>query len=274
MKVPFCKAQGAGNDFVYTWEAELPGLGKEELPLLAKAICHRHKGIGADGWYLVRPGDGQCDAAIRLFNSDGSPAELSGNGTRCAALVLAATGNVSGLLRIRTGAGIKTLRMLRMESGAGWLEMDMGRPVLREGGLRYRLPLRDGDREVTLLDVGNPQCAVIVDSLAFAWQALGAEIESHPDFPNRTNVSFVKVLDRHDIEARFYERGAGPTLSSGTGATGAVAAAMYLGLVESPVEVRTQAECLQVSWRGEGVLLAGPAEIVGKGEFFWQRRRV
>ena len=274
MKVPFWKAQGAGNDFLYTWEVELAQLGEDELPHLAKAMCHRHKGIGADGWYLMRPGDENCDAAIRLFNSDGSPAELSGNGTRCAALVLAASGVVSDTLRIRTGAGIRVLRMLRMESGAGWLEMNMGRPVLCEGGLRYRLPLRDGDREVTLLDVGNPQCAVVVDSLEFPWQVLGAEIEAHPNFPNRTNVSFVRPLDRHSVEARFFERGAGATLSSGTGAAGAAAAAMLLGLAESPVEIRTQAERLEARLSGEDMVLAGPAEIVGRGEFFWQWRRV
>jgi len=273
MKVPFFKAQGAGNDFVYTWEAELPPLGEEELSTLAMAICHRHKGIGADGWYVMKPGDEECDAALRLFNSDGSRAELSGNGTRCAALVAAACGTASEVLRLRTGAGVKAVRMLRMESGAGWLEMGMGSPVLRPGGLRYRLALRGGEREVTLLDVGNPQCAVLVESFEFAWQDLGAEIEGHTDFPNRTNVSFVKPIDRHSIEARFYERGAGATLSSGTGATGAAAAAVLLGLAEPPVEVRTQAECLQVRWSGEEALLAGPAEIVGKGEFFWQRRR-
>jgi diaminopimelate epimerase len=115
--------------------------------------------------------------------------------------------------------------------------------------------------------VGNPQCVFFVDDFDFGWRELGARIERHPRFPNRTNVSFVKVLDRHTLDVRFFERGAGGTMSSGTGSTGAAAAAMARGLVESPVRVLTPAGPLRLSWKGDEILLAGPAEIVAEGEF-------
>jgi diaminopimelate epimerase len=121
---------------------------------------------------------------------------------------------------------------------------------------------------VTILDVGNPQCVVFVDEFPPNWEALGAEIEAHPHFPKRTNVSFVRVVDPHAIETRFYERGAGVTLSSGTGSTGAAVAAILRELVSSPVEVRTPAgEALRLRW-DESVFLTGPAEIIATGEFF------
>ena len=148
-------------------------------------------------------------------------------------------------------------------------EMGMGRPSWRAEEVRFRLPLREGEREVTLLETGNPQCAVFVDGLDFDWRTTGAEIEGHPHFPNRTNVSFVQVLDRHILNVLFYERGAGATLSSGTGSTGAVWAAMLRGLVESPVRVLTPGGPLEVRW-DEAVYMTGPAEIVGRGEFYWE----
>jgi len=118
--------------------------------------------------------------------------------------------------------------------------------------------------------VGNPQCAFLVSDFAFEWQSLGAIVERLPRFPNRTNVSFVRVVDRHTLDVRFFERGAGETMSSGTGSTGAGAAALARGLVESPVRVMTPAGPLELRWQGDDILLAGPAEIVAAGEFYWE----
>jgi diaminopimelate epimerase len=115
--------------------------------------------------------------------------------------------------------------------------------------------------------VGNPQCAVPVDHFEFDWRALGAEIERHPHFPNRTNVSFVKPVDQHTIDVRFWERGAGETMSSGTGSTGAAAMAVARGLVSSPVRVLTPAGPIDLRFDGD-IYLTGPAEIVAEGEFF------
>ncbi len=146
--------------------------------------------------------------------------------------------------------------------------MDMGRPVFDEHQIHFQLPLRNGAREVTILDVGNPQCVVFVDAFPRIGRALGAEIEGHPQFPKRTNVSFVRAVDQHTIEMRFYERGAGVTLSSGTGSTGAAVAAILRKVAASPVTVQTPAEeSLQLRW-DESVYLTGPAEIIGAGEFY------
>ena len=123
---------------------------------------------------------------------------------------------------------------------------------------------------MTLVWVGNPQCAVPVENFDFDWRDVGREIESHPHFPNRTNVSFFRTRDKHNIEVLFYERGAGETLSSGTGSTGAAAAAISRGLAESPVTVHTPAGPLEI--RGSPDLsIVGPAEIIGEGEFYCGR---
>jgi diaminopimelate epimerase len=144
-------------------------------------------------------------------------------------------------------------------------EMDMGRPaILAE---RFALPLAGGLRDVTLIDAGNPQCAVPVGDFDFDWRAMGAEIERHPHFPNRTNVSFVKPVDAHSIDVRFWERGAGETMSSGTGSTGAAVAAVERGMAQSPLRVLTPAGPLDIRIE-ESVFLRGPAVLVAEGFFF------
>ncbi|HLG95667.1 MAG TPA: diaminopimelate epimerase [Bryobacteraceae bacterium] len=258
MTIPFTKAHGAGNDFLLTWAEQAPAA---DLPVMARALCHRHTGVGADGWILIR------DTSIRLFNPDGSEAEISGNGTRCAAALLVESGRAADELTIQTGAGAKHLRLLERQGRRFVFEMDMGQPVFEQNQVRFSLPLRGGPREVAILDVGNPQCVVFVDQFPEHWAALGAEIERHPHFPKRTNVSFVRCVDAHTIEARFYERGAGVTLSSGTGSTGAAVAAIIRKLVASPVEVRAPGDTLRLRW-DDSVFLTGPAEIIASGEFF------
>jgi diaminopimelate epimerase len=263
MKIPFTKTHGARNDFLLTWLPDVPDGDRAEI---ARAICDRHTGIGADGWMLVeRSTDGEADGAIQLYNSDGSMAEISGNGTRCAAALLVKHGYAAGLVRIRTGAGLKSLRLLHRSALEFQFEMNMGRPEISAGS--FPLPLSSGPRDVTLLWVGNPQCAVPVDNFDFDWRAIGAEIEHHPHFPNRTNVSFLTPVDEHTIDVRFYERGAGETMSSGTGSTGAAAAAVARGLAKFPVRVLTPAGPLEVRLQ-EDIYLTGPARIVAEGEFF------
>jgi diaminopimelate epimerase len=262
MTIPFFKAHGAGNDFLITASESVP---EGDLSALARRICDRHTGVGADGWYLVDRREAECDAAIHLYNSDGSAAELSGNGTRCVAAVLVHEGQAGDIVRLRTGAGLRELRLLRRGGLEYWFEMNMGRPEIDEERLRWRLPLRAGPVEAAALDVGNPQCAIFVDEFPSAWETVAAEIESHPLFPRRTNVSFVRVRDRNTIEARFYERGAGHTLSSGTGSVGAAAAAIARGAADSPVTVVTEAGALTLRWDGD-IHLTGPAVIVARGE--------
>ncbi len=213
---------------------------------------------------MAPPVDADAEGSIQLYNSDGGTAEISGNGTRCAAAFLIRHGLGAGVIRVRTGAGIKTLRLIERRERAFVFEMDMGQPQL---GGRVFLPLAAGPLDVTLLDVGNPQCAVPLMTFDFNWQALGREIEAHPHFPNRTNVSFVRRIDDHTIDVRFWERGAGETMSSGTGSAGAGAAAVLRDMAKSPVSVQTPGGTLDFRWE-TNIYLTGPAEIVAEGQFF------
>ncbi|MCX6632279.1 MAG: diaminopimelate epimerase [Candidatus Solibacter sp.] len=266
MKIPFTKAHGAKNDFLFTWRQDAPDPGASDHAALARAICERHTGIGADGWMLVDPPcDGEAEGTIQLYNSDGSIAEMSGNGTRCAAAFLIRHGHAAGVVRVRTGAGVKTLRLLKRRALAYEFEMNMGSPDIIAAS--FQLEVSGGPRDVTLLWVGNPQCAVPVGDFDFDWRALGAEIERHPHFANRTNVSFVKAVDEHTIDVRFWERGAGETMSSGTGSTGAAAMAAARGWGRSPVRVLTPAGPIDLRVDGD-IYLTGPAEIVAEGVFF------
>ena len=147
-------------------------------------------------------------------------------------------------------------------------DMTMGKPAYEEDDIGCVLETELGVRTVTVLNVGNPQCVLFVEGFDWDWQALGRVIETHPRFPARTNVSFVKPLDSHTIEVRFWERGAGETLSSGTGSTGAAVAALLAEEVSSPVRVATPAGELVVTWSGGEALLRGPAVLVARGEYF------
>jgi diaminopimelate epimerase len=263
MTIPFLKAHGAKNDFLLTPSNDVSA--GAPLAELARAICDRHTGIGADGWIRVLSADKEADRKIELWNADGSQAEISGNGTRCAAAFLVSQGLSGPDIKIQTGAGVKYLRLMEHRGLYFTFEMNMGTPEVRAA--RCSLRLAGGDRDVTVVWVGNPQCAVPVENFEFDWRKMGSEIESHPQFSQRTNVSFFRILNRHNLEVAFYERGVGETWSSGTGSTGAVAAAMSRGLVETPVTVHTRAGLLEI--RGSADLyLVGPAEIIGKGEFY------
>jgi diaminopimelate epimerase len=267
MKIPFTKAHGAKNDFLLTWESDVPEGHPAAIPAIARAICDRHTGVGADGWMLVAPpADAAAEASVRLYNSDGGQADISGNGTRCAAALLIHHGYADGLVRVLTGAGVRTLRLLERRELAFQFEMNMGQPEI--AALYFDLPLKPGSRNMTLVWVGNPQCVVPVEDFEFDWRAVGAAIESHPHFPDRTNVSFVKAVDRHAIEVRFWERGAGETMSSGTGSTGAAVAAVARGMAQSPVRVLTPAGPLDLRLEDDAFLI-GPAEIVAEGHFFF-----
>jgi diaminopimelate epimerase len=268
IEIPFVKAHGAKNDFLLTWRSEAPG--DELLREAAIAICDRHTGAGADGWLLVEAAQPPEPARIRLFNPDGGEVEMSGNGTRCAAAFLLDAGKSDPEMVIRTGGGDKLLRLESRDELRFVFQMNMGAPRIEEGHLRFQLLLGGGMRECTIVWVGNPQCAVFVDDFEFDWRGLGAEIERHPQFPNRTNVSFVRVLDEHRLDVRFFERGAGFTMSSGTGSTGAVASALARGLVSSPVTAGTLAGPLEFRASGEELHMVGPAEFTARG-VFWMR---
>jgi diaminopimelate epimerase len=218
---------------------------------------------------------------LRIFNSDGGEAEISGNGTRCAAAFLVAAGHSGPKLSVRTGTGVKELKLLARDANRFSFEMGMGKPELRAASIPFRpaaavpepvvgfaLPLTGGPRPVTVTSMGNPHCSLLVADFDWDWKTLGAEIERHPFFPNRTNVEFYRVRSEHEVEVRFWERGVGHTLSSGTGSCAAALAAILNRQAASPVRVRTLAGELAVRSEPEGVFLTGPAEIVCRGEYF------
>ena len=278
--IPFTKAQGAGNDFLIIDSGPKTPLPSLEL---RRRICDRHYGVGADGMLFLRTpaANPDEDADLRIFNSDGGEVEISGNGTRCAAAYLVESGRAGQEMVIRTGAGARRLQLVSRRESHFEFEMSMGPPVFAPAHIPFRppaedlpepvtgfpLPLSCGERPVTVTSMGNPHCSILVDDFEWDWQALGAEIEKHPFFPNRTNVEFYRVVARDAIEVRYWERGVGCTLSSGTGSCAAAVAALLNKVVESPVTVKTLADPLGVHWQGGEVLLKGPAEIVCRGQY-------
>lgn len=262
IEIPFTKLHGAENDFLLTWSH--PEHAAVDLSQLARHICNRNTGIGADGWMLVQRAQGGL--RTRLFNSDGSEPEISGNGTRCAAAFALVEGAADPPdVLITTAAGPKRLHLITHQNNHYLFEMDMGQPKTEK--LREALHLAGACFDVSILNVGNPQCAIFVDRFPANWLAVACQAEQHARFPQRTNVSFVHPLDRHTLEVLFFERGAGETRSSGTGSTGAAVAAILRNVADSPVEIKTPAGSLHIRW-DESVFLTGPADVIGEGRFF------
>ena len=275
MEIPFLKAQAVGNDFlVAEWESLAhAGLKEPDLAAFARQSCHRQFGIGADGVEVVLPArSSDEDFALRIFNSDGSEAEISGNGTRCAAAFLMRDSEPGATLRIGTKAGVKTVRLLDRDDVRFDFEMAMGRPSWNDAEIGCELEVGGWPRAVAIVDVGNPQCALFVEHFEWDWRSLGAEIEANARFPKRTNVSFIRRVDAHTIDVRFWERGAGETLSSGTGSTGAAVAGILSNRVKSPVLIQTPAGEMTVRWQTpqSEVLLEGPAELIAWGAFYFR----
>lgn len=261
MNIPFHKAHGAKNDFLLTWASDVARLDPERLTAIAIAICDRNSGVGADGWEIVDRPDGERPATLRLFNPDGGEVEISGNGTRCAAALLVAEGHADSEVVLDTGAGRKRLSLKKRNGRRFEFEMDMGEARIEDAKAKM------AGYPATIMNVGNPQCALICDEIPSDWKAIGAELERHPRFPNRSNISFVRSINPHTIEARFFERGAGATMSSGTGSTGAAVAAITRGIAASPVTILTEAGPLRLRWE-DSIYLTGPAELVAHGEFY------
>ena len=274
----WAKLHGLGNDFLIARAADAAGTG-QSLGALAKRMCRRHTGIGADGVLYYEPGVGDpaADVAARIYNADGSEAEMSGNGTRCLAAYLTHIGNnPSATLRIRTVAGLRVFRLKDHEERAWTFESSMGCPVtdpalvpadLGDGsGPLIDHPLDVGPEviPVTLSSMGNPHCSTFwPDVDAVPIDALGPLLENHPAFPQRANVEFIQMLDRHRMRVRFWERGVGPTLASGTGSSAAVVAAILSRRADTPVVVEVELGSLRVHWQAPGeLLLTGPAEYI------------
>jgi diaminopimelate epimerase len=278
LEVPFAKFHGLGNDFIVVGAEGLP----HSLSKFVPAILDRHKGIGADGLLVVMPPHNKKHAArVRFFNADGSEAEMSGNGIRCAGAFLAELSPVRQTFLIETAAGLKSLQKVKEEKGKWLFRVGMGAPVLEPAKIPFKAgdsprPIRGfalrtqrGVVQATVTSLGNPHCSIFVkDFASLDWESLGREIETNPLFPNRTNVEFVRVLSRNEIEVRFWERGVGHTLSSGTGSCAAALASILDGRTERQVRVQTEAGPLLVAWPENGeIILTGPVERIAQGTY-------
>ncbi len=262
--LPFVKASACGNDFLLVQSSEIPNAGREELAQLSRRLCDRNQGVGADGVEWLYP-DPQNDIRARLFNADGSEAEISGNGTRCVAAFLSWKKGASEF-KILTGAGTKICRLLEHDQQRFRFSMQMGRPEV-EG--ERAVPICGKNVKGTMVSTGNPHFVIFVEKFPAKWQEEAAILSTHRDFPQGTNVELVQVLGRSAIEFRIYERGAGETRSSGTGSCASAIAAIQAGLVESPVEVRAPGGTQIVRWdKGEMLELVGDAVLICQGEFF------
>lgn len=256
--IPFVKATACGNDFLIIDEVHAP----TDIHRFTRLICDRHNGVGADGVEWVVPAE-DADLGIRLLNADGSEAEISGNGTRCVAAWYCADKG-GDHVTIRTGAGVKVLDLTARDGSSFEFRSAMGKP---EVGSEVTVIVEGAAVHGMQVSMGNPHFVSFVREFEPRWQTVGRQIATHREFEHGTNVEFVKVVGSHEIEVRFYERGVGETLSSGTGSCAAAIASIHAGKVESPVRVIAPGGSQTVEWRGE-VFLTGPATLLCRGEFF------
>jgi len=282
----FTKFHSLGNDFLIVDQDEVTELS--DIDDLARKICERHTGVGADGLLLISIRDKAWGrVGFRIFNADGSEAEISGNGLRCAAAYLYDQQKIeTRRVLFQTTAGDRECELIEKQENVFLVKIEMGVPRLTS----KEIPFDDGtfhDRlidyplminrkiyPVTVVSMGNPHCAVFVDRFParIEWHQIGREIESHPFFPNRTNIEFIRVHNREEIEVLFWERGVGETLSSGSGSCGAAVASILKNYTGRKVSVRTSMGVVLVEWPEdkEKVYQTGPAEVAFVGSFLFK----
>ena len=257
--IPFIKASACGNDFLLIDAALAPA----DITDFTRRICDRHDGVGADGVEWMAP-HFSADVEIRLINSDGTEAEISGNGTRCVAAYVCAT-QEKERISVLTGAGTKICSLRGRRDSEYEFETEMGK-VRVDAELPIKTP--SGEFHGIPVSVGNPHYVVFVDDFTRNWQSQADDIQSQPQFPEGVNVEFVRVDSKFDIRVRFYERGVGETQSSGTGSCASAVATMAAGRAGSPVKVHAPGGTQTVRRVGEDIFLRGPARLVCRGEFF------
>lgn len=255
------KGHAYGNDFLLVPEESLSGAADA----VTRRLCDRHQGVGGDGaiFFTLR----ERGATMRLLNADGSASELSGNGLRCLAAWVASTQQLpaGSTVTVDTGAGVKTLELLSVDRSRYTFRAAMGQPTdVRE----VKIPVLDETVTATVLGMGNPQC-VVLGALpdAARFNRLGPALSTHAMFPAGTNVEFALVEAPNRVRILIWERGVGPTTSSGTGSSASAVAAAAHGGAGRDVEVVAPGGNQRVEWRGEGVFLTGWAEIVFEGEW-------
>ncbi|SDG76682.1 diaminopimelate epimerase [Selenomonas sp. WCT3] len=273
----FTKWQGCGNDFVLLDCREQE---PDDYAKLSQKVCDRHYGIGADGILVVLPSD-KADFRMRIFNTDGSEAEMCGNGIRCFARYLYDYKLISKTeFTVETGAGILVPKIILEGDKVTGVQVDMGEPHL----LGDEIPVVgfDGKKVIaepitvdgttyamTGVSMGNPHCVIFVDDAEnFPIEELGTKFEHHSMFPRKTNTEFVEVKDRSHVRMRVWERGAAITLACGTGSCATVVAGVLNGKIDRKAEVQLDGGKLIVEWaENNHVFMTGPAELVFTGNF-------
>jgi diaminopimelate epimerase len=271
--IKFWKMHGLGNDYVVIDNRDRI-IKEDEISVLARRICQRRFSIGADGIILLSISQ-RADVGMRIFNADGSEAEMCGNGIRCLAKYCYDNRIVEkDKFTVETLAGMKAVRLTVEDSVVKNVRVDMGKPIFE----RQAIPMRgegkcvdellniDGrEFKVTCLSVGNPHCVIFVDDVDnFPVGEVGSRIESDELFPKRVNVEFAQILNRKLIHARIWERGVGETFACGTGACAAVVAANVIGKCNSEVVVNLFGGDLTVKYNDE-IFMTGPAEKAFEG---------
>lgn len=274
----FAKMHGAGNDYVY-----VNGFAETlaDPAALARAVSNRQFGIGSDGLILILPSE-IADVRMRMFNADGSEAEMCGNGIRCVAKYAYDHGLVTNKdIRVETGAGVKPLQLFTNAADkVERVRVNMGRPVLQ----RSRIPMTGPETEqvvaeslavldrtfaITCVSMGNPHCVIFVDDVdAFPVELYGPAIENHPSFPRRINVEFVQVLSSGEVRQRTWERGAAETLACGTGASAVTVAGVLTGRTDRRLINHLRGGDLEMEWAEDGdIYMTGPAVQVFEGDY-------
>jgi diaminopimelate epimerase len=268
--ITFVKAHACGNDFLIV---EAKSVIEAEQREVAVRLCARNTGVGADGVEYLE-WTGQWSGRVRLFNADGSFAEISGNGTRCVAAWMAHEKRaVAGeVFAIETDAGARECRIVAIEDSVFRIASDMGVPEVS----RHTVTLANGLAiQGVTVSMGNPHFVIFADSSEFSvagfkWESIGQEICFHSDFPHQTNVEFVRVIGPNKIEIRIFERGVGPTTSSGTGTCASAAASIAFQGLRSELVVIAPGGQQLVSWPDatSEMTLTGPAKLIARGDAF------
>jgi diaminopimelate epimerase len=272
----FVKMQGAGNDYIYVncFRDSPP----KDVPALTRTISDRHFGIGADGLILICPSE-RGDARMRMFNADGSEAEMCGNGVRCVAKYVYDHGIAKKpVLKIETGRGVLTLEVEVAAGKVRQVRVDMGEPILEAeripttwaGNPPLNQHLWSSDLQGTAVSMGNPHCVIYVDTITDTLVlGLGPKIEVTPTFPRKTNVEFVRVNRPDDVTMRVWERGSGETLACGTGACAVCVAGVLTGRTQRQITAHLPGGDLQLYWNeaDNHVYMTGPAVEVFSGEW-------
>lgn len=274
----FAKMQGAGNDYVYIncFEEKI-----DDPHTLSKRISDRHFGVGSDGLVLIMPSD-TCDFRMRMFNADGSEAQMCGNASRCVGKYVYDHGMTDKKeISLETKSGVKKLKLFVEKGRVSRVCVDMGVPrfepalipVLIEGDAVIDEPVVVGDElfRITCVSMGNPHAVIFLsDITGDDLHRIGAMIENHPLFPERTNVEFVQVLSPQELRMRVWERGAGETLACGTGACASLVAAVANGLADRKATLRLLGGDLEIEWDSISghLFMTGPAETVFEGDFY------